>query len=97
MKEGKPVLVIRWAEEATVDFVEILDYIEQRDPSAASRLHEDIVQTVERLGFMPFLYRPGRVPGTREVVVRPNFLIVYQVGDGVIDVLRILHARRQYP
>ena len=91
------MLVIRWADEAAVDLVEIIDYIEQRDPIAATRLHDDIVQTVEGLGFMPFLYRPGRVSGTREVVVRPNFLIVYQVGDGLLDVLRVLHARRQYP
>ena len=91
------MLAVRWADEAAVDLVEIIDYIEQRDPIAAARLHDDIVQTVERLGFGPFLYRPGRVPGTREAVVRPNFLIVYRIGDGVIDVLRVLHARRHYP
>ncbi len=46
---------------------------------------------------MPFLFRPGRVPGTREVVIRPNYLVVYKVGESVMEVLRVLHARRQYP
>lgn len=91
------MLAVRWTEKAAEDLAAVIGYIEERDPIASLRLHDDIVQTVERLGYMPFLYRPGRVPGTREVVVRPNFLVVYQVGDGVLDVLRVLHARRQYP
>ncbi len=91
------MLVVRWADESTLDLVEIIDYIEERNPIASARLYDDIVQTVERLGDMPFMYRSGRVPGTREAVVRPNYLIVYRVGDGVIDVLRILHARERYP
>lgn len=91
------MLVVRWTDEAILDLVEVIGYIEERDSIAAATLHDDIVQTAERLGFMPFLYRPGRVPGTREVVVRPNYLLVYQVGDGTLDVLRVLHARQQYP
>lgn len=46
---------------------------------------------------MPFMFRPGRVAGTREAVVRPNYLIVYRVGNAAVEVLRVLHARRQYP
>ena len=91
------MLQVRWTEEAIRDLVEIIGYIEERDPLAAARLQDDIVQTAERLGYVPFLYRPGRVPGTRELVVRPNYLVVYQVGDGVLDLLRVLHARQQYP
>ncbi len=44
-----------------------------------------------------FLYRPGRIAGTREAIVRPNYLIVYRAGDRFVDVLRILHAALQYP
>lgn len=46
---------------------------------------------------MPYLFRLGRVPGTREQVVHPNYIVVYQVGSDVIDILRILHSRQQYP
>ena len=88
---------IRWASEATGDLADIISYIEARNPPAAGELFRDILQTVERLPEMPFLFRPGRVPGTREVVIRPNYLVVYKVGDSAIEVLRVLHARRQYP
>jgi addiction module RelE/StbE family toxin len=91
------VLVLRWREEALEDLAEIIDYIDARDSAAADRLHADIVATAEQFAERPFLYRPGRVPGTREAVVRPNYLIVYQVGEIFIDVLRVLHTARQYP
>ena len=88
---------VRWSEEATTDLVEIIDYIEQRNALAAERLQAAIVQSAENLPSMPYLFRPGRVLGTREHVVHPNYILVYQVGDEAIDILRILHSRRQYP
>ena len=91
------MLSVRWASEAAGDLADIISYIEERNPVAAAELLNDILQTVERLPEMPFLFRPGRVPGTREVVIRPNYLVVYKVGASAIEVLRVLHARRQYP
>ena len=88
---------IRWTEEAATDLVEILDYIEQRNANAARNLQAAIVQSAENLPLMPYLFRPGRVPGTRELVVHPNYIVVYQVGSDMIDILRILHSRQQYP
>ena len=89
--------IIRWTEEASTDLVEIIDYIEQRNPSAAQSLLAAIVQSAENLPLMPYLFRPGRVAGTRELVVHPNYIVVYQVGIDTIDILRILHSRQQYP
>lgn len=53
------MLVVRWTEAAVRDLAEVIGYIEERDPIASARLHGDIVQTAERLGDTPFLYRPG--------------------------------------
>jgi len=53
-------------------------------------------RTAEQLPAHPYMYRPGRIPGTREAVVHPNYLLVYAVGEG-IDLLAVLHARQQYP
>lgn len=88
---------VRWSEEAVADLVEIVDYIEQRNAAAAQSLHAIIVQSAENLPLMPYLFRPGRVSGTREHVVHPNYIVVYQVGEEVIDILRVLHSRQQYP
>ena len=88
---------VRWSDEATTDLVEIIDYIEQRNAPAAQNLFEAIVQSAQSLPLMPYLFRLGRVSGTREHVVHPNYIVVYQVGDDVIDILRVLHSRQQYP
>jgi addiction module RelE/StbE family toxin len=77
--------------------VEIIDYIEQRNAAAAQSLYTVIVQSAENLPLMPYLFRLGRVAGTREHVVHPNYIVVYQVGNEVIDILRVLHSRQEYP
>ncbi|MBK6296130.1 MAG: type II toxin-antitoxin system RelE/ParE family toxin [Rhodoferax sp.] len=94
---AKPVQAVQWSDEATTDLVEIIDYIEQRNATAAHRLYAAIVQSAENLPLMPYLFRPGRTPGTREHVVHPNYILVYQVGTETIDILRILHSRQHYP
>ncbi len=88
---------VRWSDEATTDLVEIIEYIEQRNAPAAHSLMDAIVQSAQNLPLMPYLFRLGRVPGTREHVVHPNYIVVYQVGDDVVDILRVLHSRQQYP
>lgn len=88
---------VRWSDEATTDLVEIIDFIEQRNARAAGDLQAAIIQSAESLPLMPYLFRLGRVAGTREHVVHPNYIIVYQVGSDVIDILRVLHSRQQYP
>ncbi len=43
------------------------------------------------------MHRPGRVPGTREAIITPNYILVYRVkGDG-IEILSRLHTRQLYP
>ena len=88
---------VRWSDEATTDLVEIIDYIEQRNATAAQNIHASIIQSAESLPLMPYLFRLGRVTGTREHVVHPNYIVVYQVSNDAIDILRVLHSRQQYP
>ncbi|MDR2128133.1 MAG: type II toxin-antitoxin system RelE/ParE family toxin [Burkholderiaceae bacterium] len=46
----------------------------------------------------PHMYRPSsRVPGCREIVAHPNYIVLYRVGLSSIDVIRVIHARREYP
>lgn len=45
----------------------------------------------------PALGREGRVAGTRERVIHPNYVVVYDLTADCVRVLRRLHARRQWP
>nr|WP_210427831.1 MULTISPECIES: type II toxin-antitoxin system RelE/ParE family toxin [unclassified Dyella] len=75
----------------------IIDYISDDNPDAAQRLKDDIETRVAGLPAQPRLYRTGRVPGTREMVVHPNYVVVYAELGKVIAILRVLHAAQQWP
>ena len=77
----------------------IMDYIAADNPLAAVELDDDFEDKAEMARQRPTLYRPGRVPGTREIVVRPTYVMVYRIEDDgeTVAVLRVLHAAQQWP
>ena len=88
-----------WSPEAVADLVALRAYIEQDDPAAAQRVALHIIRNIETL--LPDNHemgRPGRVPGTRELVI-PNtpYIVPYRVVGGAIQVLRIFHGARRWP
>ncbi|WP_067733144.1 type II toxin-antitoxin system RelE/ParE family toxin [Novosphingobium naphthalenivorans] len=91
------MLSLLWRESARRDLRQIIGYIAERDVQAAIRLADAIEACAERLPDHPFLYRPGRVAGTREAVVHPNYILVYRVTASAVEVVSVVHARQQYP
>lgn len=87
---------IEWSREAQEELWNIIDYIDDRNPQAALILLREIETAVHSLSLNPFMYRLGRVDNTREIVVHPNYLIVYRI-IGHIEVLSVIHAKREYP
>lgn len=88
---------LRWTREAIADREAIYEYIEADNPAAALALDERLADRAGRLLDHPALGRPGRVAGTRELVVHRTYILVYDIADGVVRVLRVLHAARQWP
>ena len=88
---------VEWRQTARADLLAIIDYLSDDNPDAAQQLKDDIEARIAGLPAGPRLYRPGRMPGTREMVVRPNYVVVYAELGRVIAVLRILHAAQQWP
>ena len=86
-----------WTPEAIADRDAIFDYIEADNPAAAAALDELFSEKAERLTDHPKLGRPGRVEGTRELVVHENYILVYDIVGDLTRILRVLHAARQWP
>lgn len=80
------MLELEWREAARVDLLSIVEYIAQDNLDAALALVTEIEEKAEQLREQPKLYRPGRVRGTREMVVRPNYVVVYS--ESMIAVTR---------
>jgi len=91
------MLPIHWRRDAEEDLNNILTYIAERSPSGAANLLEDIERSIYGISQNPYLYRRGRVSGTREIVAHPNYIIVYQETLDAIEIVAILHSRQQYP
>lgn len=79
---------------ARADLLAIIDYVSDDNPEAAQRLKDDIEAKIAKLPEHPRLYRSGRVEGTREMIVRANYIVVYAEGPSM---LRVLHAAQQWP
>jgi toxin ParE1/3/4 len=90
-------LKLVWRASALTDLTTIIGYIAERNLPAAERLQDAIESCAERLPEHPFLYRTGRVDGTREAVVHPNYILIYRVGTEEIEIVSVLHSRQQYP
>ena len=91
------MLPIQWKVEAQEDLTAILTYIAQHNRPAALQLYNDIDHAISRLPCHPHLYRSGRVSGTREMLVHPNYVVVYRVEASAIEILAIMHTRQLYP
>lgn len=89
-------MLVEWRPEARAELWQILNYIGDRHLVAANELYQAIEAATSALPEHPYLYRFGRVPNTREIVVHPNYLVVYRVTDR-IEILSVLHARQEYP
>jgi len=91
------MMELYWTPEAILDREAIYDYIEADNPIAALALDELFEKKADRLTDHPGLGRPGRVPGTRELVVHQNYILIYDLAGDLVRVLRVLHAARQWP
>jgi toxin ParE1/3/4 len=85
--------------QARQDLRDIRDWIAQDDERAAERVISRIRQTVMMFEAFPLLGHAGAVAGTREFKVTGlPYLVVYQLAnEAEIDILAIIHAKRDYP
>ncbi|MEI8119137.1 MAG: type II toxin-antitoxin system RelE/ParE family toxin [Methylophilaceae bacterium] len=75
-----------------------MDYIAKDNLSAALSQLDEIEGQTDRLADYPKLGRPGRVKGTRELVVsRTPFIVVYRIKGEMVQILRVLHGAQQWP
>ncbi len=90
-------LRLLWSDRARESLRRILDYIATEDQTAAGKLRARIDEMIVPVLEHPYLFRAGRVSGTREIVVHVNYVVIYKVADEHIEVVRVVHTRQRYP
>jgi toxin ParE1/3/4 len=89
---------ISWRQRALEDLEAARKFIAADNPRASRRVLETILAAVFRLSTTPEIGRPGRVAGTRELVVpRTPYIVAYSVVNDEVVILDVLHGARQWP
>jgi toxin ParE1/3/4 len=89
---------VKWLDVALDSLIAEAEYISQGNPAAAERIVQTILNAVENLKRFPASGRPGRVAGTRELVIsRTPYIVPYRVRGDTVELLLVLHGARKWP
>jgi toxin ParE1/3/4 len=89
---------IRWTRKALNNLETAVNYIASDSPGNAQKVAQKIWDSIQLLRQQPGMGRPGRVPGTRELIISDlPFIVPYAEHKGEIVILRIIHASMKWP
>ncbi len=89
---------VKWLRTALANLDAEAAYVASDSLAAAARVVRRITISVARLRNYPAMGRPGRVPGTRELVVNGTpYIVPYRVRGDAVEILRVFHAARRWP
>lgn len=86
-----------WTEPAIADRLAIYEWLELKNSAAAAENDAKIADAAARLVHHPTCGKTGRIAGTRELVISPSYLLVYELAAQRVIILAIVHTRRRWP
>lgn len=89
---------VKWLRAALRDLNHQTDHIARDDAEMALKVYAEIRNRSAELAQFPEVGRPGRVPGTRELVlVNYPYILPYRVRNDVVEILRVFHTSQRPP
>jgi len=87
-----------WSRRAIRHLVQLREFIEKDSEQNAALVASRILKAVDLLQSHPEIGRPGRVIGTRELVVPDTpFIIPYRVRREKLELIAVFHGRQKWP
>lgn len=88
----------RWLRMALRNLDDEATYIALDNAAAARLVVQRVLNAVAQLAEQPALGRPGRVPGTRELIVTgTRYIVPYRARGEWVEILRVFHTSRRLP
>ena len=89
---------VKWLRTAAQNLDDETDYLAKDNPKLARVFFGHIIKSVNQLQTFPNLGRPGRVSGTRElVIINYPYVVPYKIKGDTVEVLRVFHTGRMWP
>jgi toxin ParE1/3/4 len=89
---------LKWTHAASRDLDSVEQYLGRANPGAAIETVLEIIRHVGMLAEHPGIGRPGRVDGTRELVIAGlPYVVAYLHQGDTVTVLRVLHGAMKWP
>ncbi|MCL2123115.1 MAG: type II toxin-antitoxin system RelE/ParE family toxin [Desulfovibrionaceae bacterium] len=86
-----------WSEQAEQSLASIVEFIAKDNVRAALEMDILLQNAAEGLVIFPHKGKPGRVPGTRELVAHEHYILVYRLTDNAVYIVSVLHASMLWP
>ena len=87
-----------WSRRAIRHLVYLREYIEKDSEQNAALVAKRILKAVELLQSHPEIGRPGRIVGTRELVVPDTpYIVPYRVRRERLELIAVFHGRQNWP
>ena len=89
---------IKWLKKALINLEQSAEYLHEHNPQSSREFVQEVYDLTNLLKTNPAMGRPGRVFGTRELVLNKfPYLIPYRVKNNCIEILRVFHTRISQP
>jgi len=89
---------VKWLKTALNNLNKEAEYIAQDNPQAACVVVQRIRECVNLLKDNSSLGRPGRIEGTRELVIdKTSYIVPYRICNHRVEILRVFHTARKLP
>lgn len=87
-----------WSRRAIQHLVALRKFIAKDSEQNAALVAKRILEAVELLQTQPDMGRPGRVLGTRELVIANTpYIIPYRVRRDRLELIAVFHGHQQWP
>lgn len=89
---------VKWTRKALANLDNAVEFIATDKPTAATDVALKIWNAAKILTDQPGMGRPGRIPGTRELVISSlPYILPYVEKDEGVFILRVMHTSMKWP
>ncbi len=86
-----------WSQQARQEWLDQYRFYFGRNPEAARRIRQTVMEAVGNLRDHPKIGRPGRIEDTRELVISGTpFVAIYDISPNRVEILHFYDGRQDW-